>query len=162
MNDHPMENAEKALSLYGTAILRMAYSYLHNMYDAEEILQETMIRYIRSAPVFDSDGHEKAWLMTVTANLSKNRIRYNKIRMADQLADDLAGQKQEDLAFVWDAVRMLPEKYREVVHLFYQEGYSSSLIADILKIPESTVRVRLNRARTKLKDILKEAYDFEG
>ena len=162
MIEHPLENAEKVLSLYGNAILRMAYSYLHNIYDAEEILQETMIRYIRKAPAFESDDHEKAWLLTVTANLSKNRIRYNKIRSADELVENLPGQIQEDLTFVWEAVRMLPAKYSEVVHLFYQEGYSQARIADILAIPESTVRVRLNRARTRLKDILKEAYDFEG
>ena len=162
MIDNPRERAQAALSCHGNAILRMAWSYLHNIHDAEEVLQETMIQYIRHAPDFESESHEKAWLLTVAANLSKNRIRYNKIRSADQIRDDLMAEDREDLAFVWEAVGMLPEKYREVIHLYYQEGYSTSQTAEILSIPESTVRVRMNRARKQLKEILKEAYDFEG
>ncbi len=62
---------------------------------------------------------------------------------------------------MWEAVKKLPEKYREVVHLFYQEGYSTAEAAGILGRKESTVRSDLLRARKQLKIILKEAYDFE-
>ena len=54
-----------------------------------------------------------------------------------------------------------PEKYRTVIHLFYYENYSIKEIADILKISESNVKVRLNRGRTVLRDTLKEAWDYE-
>ncbi|WP_461873456.1 RNA polymerase sigma factor [Fusicatenibacter sp.] len=54
--------AEKALDQYGNAILRLAYSYLHNMSDAEDILQDTLLKYMQSAPVFENAQHEKAWL----------------------------------------------------------------------------------------------------
>ena len=146
---------------YGNSILRTAYMYLHNMTDAEDVLQDTLIQYIRKAPAFENEGHEKAWLLTVAANISKNKIKYNKLRETDELAEELVGEEQQDLAFVWDAVRQLPEKYREVVHLFYQEGYSTAEIADILGRNESTVRSDLKRGRDRLKEILKEAYDFE-
>ena len=131
------------------------------MSDAEDILQDTLIQYIRKAPAFANESHEKAWLLTVAANLSKNKIEYLNIRKADELSEELVAEKKEDLAFVWDAVKQLPEKYREVVHLFYQEGYSTKDIAGILGRNESTVRSDLNRARGQLKNILKEAYDFE-
>ncbi len=155
-------NAERMLDQYGNAVLRMAYSYLHNMSDAEEILQETLIRYLQTAPQLSGDAHEKAWLLRVAANLSKNRIKYNTVRQTDELNEELIAEDREDLSFVWEAVSSLPEKYRETVHLFYHEGFSTKQISDILGRKESTVRSDLNRARKQLKEILKEAYDFEG
>lgn len=153
--------AEVILDKYGDRLLRVAYSYLHNMSDAEDILQETLIRFIQSAPEFKDENHEKAWLITVASNLSKNKIKYNKIREADELDEGLVAKNEEDLSFVWEAVKSLPEKQREVIHLFYQEGYSTTEISGILDRKESTVRSDLLRARKQLKKILKEAYDFE-
>jgi RNA polymerase sigma-70 factor (ECF subfamily) len=154
-------HAEDILNNYGKSILRLAYSYLHNMSDAEDILQDTLIRFLTSSPVFENENHKKAWLMRVAANLSKNRIKYNKIRSTDELNETLTAENKEDLSFVWTAVKTLSPKYSEVIHLFYYEGYSTKEIADILNKKESTVRSDLNRARQKLKSVLKEAYDFE-
>lgn len=153
--------AERLLDQYGNSVLRLAYSYLHNMSDAEEILQETLIRYLQTAPEFENSAHEKAWLMKVAANLSKNRIDYNQRRATDELKEELLAQDQEDLSFVWEAVKALPEQYRETIHLFYYEGYSTAQIARILTRKESSVRSDLRRGREKLKQVLKEAYDFE-
>ena len=155
--------AEHYLDTYGNAILRLAYSYLHNMADAEEVLQDTLVQFINTAPVFENEPHAKSWLMQVAANLSKNRIRSNRIRQAedlDELQETLAGQESEDLSFVWEAVKSLPEKYREVIHLFYQEGYATGEIARILQRKESTVRSDLKRGRERLKEILQEVYDY--
>lgn len=155
------EKAVYFFDRFGNAILRLAYSYLHNTEDSEDVLQETLIRYIRSAPRFENDRHAKAWLMRVAANLSKNRIGSNKLRQADELNDELVAEEREDLSFVWQAVKELPPKQREVVHLFYQEGYSTAEIAGILGRNESTVRSDLKRGREALRAVLKEAYDFE-
>ena len=154
------QTAERLLKEYGNHVLRLAYSYLHNMQDAEDILQETLIRYLQSAPAFQSLEHEKAWLLRVAANLSKNRIDYNQLRETDELDEKLQAEEREDLPFVWEAVRELPENYREAIHLYYYEGYSTKEIAKILQSRESTVRSNLKRGREKLKAILKEAYDF--
>ena len=153
--------AEHLLEDYGDAMLRMAYSYLHNMPDAEEVVQDVLIQYLKETPVFNGPTHEKAWCLRVAANLAKNRIKYNNVRMADELNDELVAEEREDLAFVWDAVKSLPDKYREVIHLFYHEGYSTAEIAKILDRNEATVRSHLARGREQLKTILKEAYDFE-
>lgn len=69
-------------------------------------------------------------------------------------------EEREDLSFVWEAVKSLPETGREVIHLFYQEGYQTSEIAYIIGRKESTIRSDLKRARDRLKIILKEEYDF--
>ena len=128
--------AAEILDTHGNAILRYAYSYLHNMEDAEEVLR-------------------------VAGNLSKNRLSYNAVRAADELNDELVAENRDDLSFVWQAVRDLPEKYRAPVHLFYNEGYSTKQIAEILQRGEATVRSDLHRGRALLREILKEAYDFD-
>ena len=158
------ENRTRAailLDKYGNAILRTAFSYLHNMEDAEDILQDTLIQYLKSDTDFNDEEHEKAWLLRVAINLSKNKIKYNKIRETDELMEGMVSEDKEELSFVWEAVKSLPEKFVEVIHLYYQEGYSTVDIAGILNRKESTVRSDLKRAREKLKKILKEEYDFE-
>ena len=155
------ENAERMLDRYGDSILRLSYSYLHNMADAEDVVQETLIKYMKTAPVFENEAHEKAWLLRVAANISKNKIDYNKVRQADELDERLAADEREDLSFVWEAVRSLPDNMRDVIHLFYHEGYSTKEIASILDRKESTVRSDLKRGRDKLKLVLKEVYDFD-
>lgn len=155
------QNAERLLDVYGNAVLRMAYSYLHNMSDAEEILQETLIKYLTVQPDLHGPEHEKAWLLRVAANLSKNRLDYNCLRDTDELEETLVSQEREDLSFLWEAVKQLPDANREVIHLFYYEGYPTARIAEILDRRESTVRSDLRRGRERLKKILKEEYDFE-
>ncbi len=154
--------AAQLLDKYGNKILRLAYSYLRNMADAEDIVQDTLIQYLRKPLVFSDETHEVAWLMRVAANLSKNRIRYNSYRTTDELNEELAAEEREDLSFVWEAVNSLPVPYREIVHLYYYEGYSTMQIASILSKKESTVRSCLARGRARLKSILQKEYDFDG
>ena len=161
------KEAEEILNTIGNSILRLALSYLHNIEDAEDILQETMIKFVTVRPVFESDTHRKAWLMRVASNLAKNRIDYNKVRDTMELNEEIAGEVQEDLdqgdeyKAIWDAVRSLPVHQREAIHLFYQEGYSTAEIANITGRREATVRSDLKRARDRLREMLKEANDFE-
>lgn len=152
--------AERLLTEHGNSILRLAYSYLHNMSDAEEVLQDTLIQFLKTTPALDGPEHEKAWLLRVAANLSKNRLDYNKVRLADELDEELIAEEREDLSFVWEAVKALPANQREAVHLFYYEGCTTAEIGKILGRRESTVRSDLRRGRARLKEVLKEAYDF--
>ena len=161
------KEAEEILDLHGNSILRLAVSYLHNKEDAEDILQETMIKFVTVRPNFETEAHRKAWLMRVASNLAKNRIDYNKVRDTMELNEEIAGEVQEDLdngdeyKAIWDAVMSLPVHQREAIHLFYQEGYSTSEIAILTGRREATVRSDLKRARDKLRELLKEADDFE-
>ncbi|GAA0181139.1 hypothetical protein SH2C18_37130 [Clostridium sediminicola] len=155
------KKVEKILNIYGNSILRMAYSYLHNMCDAEDVLEDTLMQYIKTTPNFKNTTHEKAWLMRVSINISKNKIIYNKRRKTSELDENIIEKEREDLTYIWESIRNLPQKYREVIHLFYQEGYSTAQIAEVLQKKEATVRSLLYRGRSKLKGILKEAYDFE-
>jgi len=141
-----MENKEikQLIDLYGNSILRLAYSYLKNYDDAEDILQQTLINYVRSMPSFTEEKQKKSWLLTTAGNLSKNFIRDNKLNYRDELDEKMIANKQkEDLSYVWQAVKSLPVKYREVIHLFYYEQYSTAEIARILKCSEAAVRTNL-------------------
>ena len=153
------ERAALLLDRHGESVLRCAYSYLHNMADAEEVLQDTLVQYLKHAPELRGAEHERAWLLHVAANLSKNRLRYSREHGTDELNDRLADEGREDLSFVW--VKSLPESCREAVHLFYYEGLSTAQISRILGRSETAVRSALHRGRRKLKEILREDYDFE-
>ena len=154
-------DAARLLDEHGSRILRLAYSYLHSMQDAEDVLQDTLIQYITARPVLESPEHEKAWLLRVAANLSKNRIDYNRVRRTDELSETLAAEEREDLSFVWEAVKQRPEAQRAAIHLFYHEGLSTAEIARVLGRREATERSDLRRGREHLKAVLKEAYDFD-
>lgn len=160
-NEEYSRNAERLLNDFGNAVLRLSYSYFHNMSDAEDILQETLIQYLKTQPELEGPAHEKAWLLRVAANLSKNRLEYNRLRDTDELEETLVSQEREDLSFLWEAVKRLPHTSRDVIHLFYYEGYQTAQIAKILNRRENTVRSDLLRGRERLKKILKEEYDFE-
>ena len=126
-----------------------------------------MIKFVTVRPVFESESHRKAWLMIVASNLAKNRIDYNRVRDTMELNEEIVGEVQEDLdkgdeyKAIWDAVRSLPVHQREAIHLFYQEGYSTAEIAQITGRREASVRSDLKLARDKLREMLKEASDFE-
>lgn len=113
------ERAEYILNTYGDSILRYAYSYLHNMSDAEDILQDTLIQYLKTGPVFENAAHEKAWLLRVAANLSKNRLDYNSIRKTDELNEELAADERDELSFVWEAVKSLPFTPEQTEYISY-------------------------------------------
>ena len=130
------------------------------MDDAEEILQDTLVRFLQTSPVFTGSGHEKAWLLRVAGNLCKNRLLYNRQRRTDPLSETLAAEERPDLSFVWEAVKALPLHQCEVVHLFYHEGLLTADIARIVERKESTVRSDLRRARLRLKEMLKEGYEL--
>ena len=150
------------MDTYGNMILRYAYAYMHSLSDAEEVLQDTLIQFLWTAPAFESPAQEKAWLLRVTANLSKNRLGYNRRRQTDELNDELIGEEREDLSFVWEAVKSLPSGQREAIHLFYYEGYSVREISDLTGLREPTIKTQLSRGRALLKDILEgaESYAF--
>jgi len=150
------ELAERYMNLYGDAMLRFAYSYLRNMEDAEDVVQESLIRAIGSDAVFENETHEKSYLMQIVKNQSLTRLRYNTRNSSVELNEEIAADEKEDYSYVRDAVLGLPEHEREAIHLFYMEGYSVEEIAKITGRKSATVRSDLFRGREKLKGVLKE------
>ncbi len=161
------ETLEATLDAYGNMILRLAYSCLKSRDDAEDVLQDVMVKLLELNPRFENGEHEKAWLIRVTINLCRNRLRspWRRHRELDE-AVSVSGQPGWDAALgeknaVMEAVMSLPEKYREVIHLFYYEDYSVAQIGRILKKNESTVRSLLYRARKMLKEYMREGWELD-
>jgi len=144
---------------YANLMMAYAYSYCKNRADAEDIIQEVFVKYLKRLPKFKDDNHEKAWFLRVTINTSKDYINSFWYRKTEALNESISFEKEDDLN-VWEQVMKLPQKYKIVILLFYQDGYSIKEISSILKIRESTVATQLNRGRELLKIMNKE--DFYG
>ena len=150
----------EVIEKYSNAVYRMAYSLVKNKYDADDIHQEVFAIYIVKRPKFENAEHERAWFMRVTVNLCKNLWKTAWRRKVVSLDEDfeenieMAAEPKDD--GIIEVVRMLPFKYRTVIHLFYYEELSIKEISEILKMKPSTVRTHLTRARAKLKELLEK------
>lgn len=131
------------------SVYRLALTYLHSQADAEDICHDVFIRMIEH---MDSilPGKERAWLLTVTANDCKNRLKSRKRHESEELTDAIPTQEAESQN-VLETVMSLSVKERTVIYLYYYEGYSAEEIGRILKITASAVRSRMERARKHLK-----------
>ena len=155
---------EELIDKYGNTIYKISFTYLKNKADAEDAVQEIFIKLMHKLPDFSNEEHEKAWIIRVTLNHCKNKIKASKrwdYSPIEETKDIASYDKYSENPEVLDAVLSLDEKYRTAVYLYYYEGYTTPQIAKITKQAETTVRSLLHRARLKLKNKLKEEYDFE-
>jgi len=126
------QKVEELVERHSDLLLRVAFTYMKNMSDAEDIVQEVFLKLVRNYPPFENDEHEKAWLIRVAINLSKNRLKSAWFRKTEPIYDSSLSFSDEE-KFVMDAVLELPAKYRSVILLYYHEGYSIREISGILK-----------------------------
>jgi RNA polymerase sigma-70 factor (ECF subfamily) len=144
-------------------VYNLAYSVFHNRQEAEDMTQEVYLRVWRALPSFRGEAKFSTWLYRLAINACLNRRR--QLRAQLQVVDDeralalLASDEpspsavalsQERDAALWAEVDRLPEKYRLVITLFYQQDLSYQEIAALLGLPLGTVKAHLNRARQAL------------
>lgn len=145
---------EEAYDTYGTAVYRLAMTYLGRHADAEDITQEVFIKLFKKSPTFRDSEHEKRWLLRVTANLCRDQLRsprYNTVALEEDYP-----MNDPELFGVADAIVRLPETYKAAIHLHYYEGYTIAEVAGILHLSTSAVKMRLKRGRELLKLELEE------
>ena len=150
--DSNLRHIEYAMEKYSRMLLRVSYSILSNEQDAEDAIQETFIRYMTKAPLFRDSNHEKAWLIKVVTNVSRNMLR---LRNRQNFHSDEELQSigiDEENRGVFELIMQLPPKYRVVLDLYYIEGYKAREISAIVGISQVAVRKRLQYARTLLKN----------
>ncbi len=146
--------AQEAFKKYSDMVYRLAFARVKNKYDADDILQEVFLRFIKCKDKVNNDEHVKALLIRITINCSKSMLSSSWFKRTEPLSEHLS---VSDPSFdTLDAVLRLPQKYRTVIHLHYYMGYSVDEIATILKSKPSTVKSQLHRARKMLK------IDLEG
>ena len=145
-----MEAAEfnRIARKYTDVVFRATLSYCKNKNDAEDAVQNTFLKLLKSDTQFDDDEHIRKWLIRSAINECKNMWKsfwHKNVTSIDELNEEpsyIESEKQE----LFSEVMKLPKKY------------SCKEIADILKISESGVQSRLLRARNTLKETLKEAW----
>mgnify|MGYP003367417717 CR=1 FL=1 len=140
---------------YAGIVFRTAYNFLLNKDDAEDIVQEVFIKYFISNKTFNDDNHEKAWILTVTANLSKNVLR-SKSRQNLELDDTIKIVDHKFDKAIEEAMKELNANQRLVIYLFYYEQIPIKNIARIMKSNENTVKSHLLRAKSKMKTYLEK------
>ena len=157
------EEARRAIGLYGDTVRRICMVHLKNYADTEDVFQTVFLKYVLHSASFDSDEHEKAWIIRVTINACRDQLKsffHSRTVPLDSLIEK-PGEIPEDHREILKAVLSLPAKYKDAVYLYYFEGYSASEIASILKKNVNTVYTLLNRARHLLKNRLEEVPDIE-
>ena len=157
------EPVEDLIRQHQKHLFAAAFSVCQNASDADDVVQDTFLKYHLSKKEFSSPEHIKAWLLRVAINkakdMNRHTWRWNAVSL-DEVAQSLAAEPGEDTWLLTEVMK-LPEKYRIVLHLFYYEDYSVAEIAKILKVSEGSVKTRLSRARSMLKNNLKEDLVYE-
>lgn len=167
---------EAAATKYADNIYAVAFNYFKNPYDADDIVQEVLMSLYQSEASFESDEHLKYWLLRVAINKCKKISLSARVRRSVSLEEYTAGSAgdaaslsprglyavttEQDAVIrrieILRQIMSLPQKYREVIHLYYYEDYDTKQIAEVLKLNEGTVRTRLARGRKKLKEVLSD------
>ena len=156
-----MENKEAEDELYmkgySEMIYRIAYTVLKSKSDAEDTLQEVLIKYVTTNKKFKDEEYKKRWLIRVTLNMSYNLKKSAWKRHTVPLEDEIKFEhKYQDEIF--DIIERLDKKYKDVVCLYYYEDVPIKDISKIIKISVDNVRKRLSRARKKLELLLREDF----
>lgn len=161
--DMKREQLEFYFREYYSMIFRIAFAELKAHADAEDMVQEVFLRFLKYQPEFHGREHEKAWIVRTTINLCRDfqKNKWNQATVGmDGIPETERGYMEhpyiEEDETLW-AVLKLPERYRQPLYLFYYEDYSIREIASALGISENTVKTNLRRGRKALKKLLQEA-----
>lgn len=146
--------ARRLVDTYSDLILRLSYTYLKSTQDGEDICQTVLLKLLTGDEVFDSPGHEKAWVIRATVNACKDELRAFRRRAVPLEDAPEPAAPEPPQSEVLDAVMELPEKYREAIYLFYYEGYSAREIGALTGRSEAAVSAHLSRGRKKLRELL--------
>ena len=157
------EPVEDLIREYKNHLFAVAFSVCKSASDADDVVQDTFMKYHFSKKQFSSREHIRAWLLRVAIYKAKDVNRSfwkQKSTSIEDYVDTLEFQDHEDKDLLTD-VLALPEKYRIVIHLYYYEDYSVAEIAELLNLSESNVKIRLSRGRSMLKAKLEEEWVYE-
>ena len=138
---------------YRDDVYRLAVNYTRSRTEAEDVCQTVFLKLLEQPKLMP--GREKAWLMQVTANECRDLLRSSWWKKTVPLDAAVCQVETETDETIYLLQRLQP-KYRVVLYLHYYEQYTTTEIAQLLKIPAGTVSTRLKRAREQLKSMLKE------
>ena len=150
---------------YKDKLYRFAKSMVGNSFDAEDVIQEVLVRIWKKKEQFVEIDNKEAWCMTVTRNLSIDKIRSRKNKTTSNIEDyyhisdnnaspAVALEQKDTLSRVMAMLNELPENQRTVMHLRDVEGYTYKEISELTGLSVDQVKVNLHRARKTLRSRL--------
>ena len=164
---------ERLIEDYGQDVLKIAYLYVKDQQLAEDIFQEVFYKVMKNYHKFEHLSSEKTWLIRITINTCKDLLRTSWLRRVTTFGTlEEQNQTQYEQPFdmtqsesnneLYEMIMKLPQRYKEVILLFYYEDFSYDEMAKILNIPQGTVQSRLARGREKLKKMMEERGEISG
>lgn len=142
---------------YADLITRICILNLRNIDDTKDCFQNVLMKLFLKKDDFQDQQHLKRWLIRVSINECHN---YQRLFYKPQINIDdviIAGH-QEQLTLLSEVLK-LPKKKRNVMYLYYYEGYKCAEIASIMKMKENTVKSHLKRGREELRKKVGEFYE---
>jgi len=149
---------EQMIEKYSNMVYRLAMARTGNVENSEDVYQEVFLRLSKKMPDFKNEEHEKAWLIRVTINCSKNLLNSAFLRHRTEINEQMSFETEERHD-IYYAVQKLAQKYKTVIHLYYYEDYSIKEISKILHSNENTIKSRLSRARKELEKSIKGGFE---
>lgn len=148
------KDIREAVIKYSDMLYKICIVILCNEQDTQDAIQDTFCRYLEKGPEFLDEEHEKAWLIRVATNICRDmirfRVRHPKVSI-DEVANMLVAPEQRETL---KELLELPIKQKTVLYLYYVEEYQIKEIADILRLSEGAVKMRLLRGRKQMRDVL--------
>ena len=148
---------------YSSMMYRIALARLSSTHDAQDVVHDVFLTYFEKSPEFYSEEHRKAWFIRSAINRSIDLMRKQNNRQSVLFDEEVnySHSSGEGESPIFSMIAGLPDKYKSVVILHYLEGFSVEETASILKISQSAAKMRLARARERLKSDRKEGLDVQ-
>lgn len=145
----------KLLTLYKHSMYRVAYSYMRNVHDANDALQEMTYLCLKQMHQVQKPEYFKTWLVRIVINTCLTmKKKQSRIIISNELIEQNSEMSQ--LFEINDVILQLPIEQQELIHLKYFKDLKNSEIAAMQKIPEGTVKSRLHKTLKRLKYLLRE------
>lgn len=154
----------KLYQLYSKAMFNSCLRITNNRNDAEDVLQEAFISAFNNLPSYRGDSSFGAWLKRIVVNkainhVNKKRLEFLDLKEGSEISDDIETVDDGEQTFKVEQIKMalnqLPDGYRVVFSLYLIEGYDHQEISEILDISTSTSKSQFNRAKKKIRELIK-------
>ncbi|MGE7090628.1 sigma-70 family RNA polymerase sigma factor [Lysinibacillus sp. NPDC048646] len=167
MKEHKDACLSNAMALYGDYLVRVCYTYVQDWAIAEDMVQDTFVKYYEKMEQFREQSSVKTYLYRIAINNCHSYLaswRYKKLQVIDywhKLIGHAVDPVHKVIASESDvmlvlAIEKLPTKYKDVLLLYHFAELSLKEVSETLKMPENTVKTRLRRARQMIGVTLQE------
>ena len=168
-----IQELERCIQLYGKDIYSFSMHLTKEKGSADDLYQDTFLEAMKKLAVIRYEDNPKSYLLSVAIRLWKNRVRKLawRNRIAPQVGETTLEQEggatpdvsekavaNEERGMLWKAIDALDDRYRIPLLLYYMEEQSIAELAELLSIPQGTVKSRLHKARQLLEKELEDYY----